>query len=73
MHKITSRIYSNCSNYSSLFFKSFEISLLFVWFHKKNVGLQLAVQVCCLFYYFLYTTFFKGNVEWDFWWVLLFF
>jgi len=38
LQKITSRIYSNCSNYSSLFFKSFEIALLFVWFHKKMLA-----------------------------------
>jgi len=36
LKKITSRIYSNCSNYSSFLFKVLHIPLLFVLFHSKT-------------------------------------
>ena len=60
LKKITSWIHSNCSNYSS-HFQILQILLLFVLFHLKNV--QVTVQVCCLFYFSLHGTFFKGKVK----------
>jgi len=58
--KITSRIHSNCSNYF-FFFKSFKFRCYSFCFIQKN--LQLTVQVCCLFYFLLHSTFFKGKVK----------
>ena len=59
LKKITGRINSNTSNFSSLFFKSIKlVAVRFVWL-KNN--LQLTVQVCCLFYFLLHRTFFKGK------------
>ena len=61
LKKITSRINSNTSNFSSLFFKSIKlVAVRFVWL-KNN--LQLNVPVCCLFYFLLHTKFFKGKVK----------
>jgi len=56
LKKITSRYYSNCSIYSSLFLKSLKCRCCLFCF-IKNV--QLTVQVCCLFYFLLHSTFFK--------------
>ena len=60
LKKITSRIYSNCSNYSCLFFKSFQFICYSLCFIKKIV---LNGEVCCLFYFLLHSTFFKGRVK----------
>jgi len=57
LKKITSRIYSNCSNYS-IFFKSFKFRCCSFCFIKINV--QLTVYVHCLFY-LSHSTFFKGK------------
>ena len=46
LKKITNRIYSICSNYFSLFFKSFKFRCCSFCFIKK---ILLTVQVCCLF------------------------
>jgi len=62
LKKITNRIYSNCSNYYSLFSQVLQISLLFILFDLKK-NLQLLVKVCCLFYFFLHSIFFKGKVK----------
>jgi len=61
MKKITSIIYSNCSNYSSLFFKFFQLRCCFFSFIKTN--LQLTVQVCYLFCFLFHGTCFKGKVQ----------
>jgi len=58
--KITSRIYSNCSNYPS-FFSSPSNFVAVRLFHQRNV--QRTVQVCCLFCILLHSTFFKGKVK----------
>jgi len=42
-------------------FQVLQISLLFVLFPYKIV--QLSVQVCCLFYFLLHSSFFKGKVK----------
>jgi len=70
LKKITSRIYSNCSNYCSLFFKSFKFRFCSFYFIQKN--LQLTVQVCCLFYFLLHSTLSNEKLRVGFWWVLLF-
>jgi len=70
LKKITGRIYSNCSNYCSLFFKSFKFRCCSFYFIQKN--LQLTVQVCCLFYFLLHSTLAKEKIWVGFWWVLLF-
>ena len=58
LKKITSRIYSNCSNFSSLFSSpSNFVAVRFV--SLKTV--QLTVQVCCLFHFSLHSTFFQGK------------
>ena len=57
LKKVTSRIYSNCSNYSSLFCPSRFVAVRFV--SLKNV--QLTVQVCCLFYFLLHSKFSQEN------------
>jgi len=59
LKKITRRIYSNFSKYS-LFFKSNKLRCCSFPFIKKNS--QLTEQVCCLFYFLLHSTFFKGKV-----------
>jgi len=43
------------------FFQVLHISLLFFFFHLKNVW--LTVQVCCLFYFLFQSTFFKGKAR----------
>ena len=54
LKKITGRINSNTSNFSSLFFKSIKlVAVRFVWL-KNN--LQLTVQVCCLFYFLIFAS-----------------
>jgi len=58
---VSSRIYSNCSIYSSLFSSPSNL-LLFVLFDQRKI-LWLAVQVCCLFYFLLHSTFFNGKVK----------
>jgi len=71
LQKITSRIYSKCSNYSSLFFKSFKFLCCWFCFIIK----QFTVNCTCvlLILLLLHSTFFKGKVKLDFWWILLFF
>jgi len=61
LKKIASRINSNCSNFSSLFFKSIKFSCCSFSLIKKQF--TVAVQVCCLFYFLLHSTFFKGKVK----------
>jgi len=46
LNKTTRRTYSNCWNFSSLFFKSFKFLCCSFCFIKK-----ITVQVCCLFYF----------------------
>jgi len=70
LKKITSRIDSNCSNYCSLFFKSFKFRCSSFYFIQKN--LQLTVQVCCLFYFLLHNAFSKEKLRVGFWWVYWF-
>jgi len=69
LKKITSRIYSNCSNYCSLFFKSFKFRCCSFYFIQKK--LQLTVQMCCLLYFLLHSTLSKEKLRGGFWWVLL--
>ena len=61
LKKINIRIYSNCSLYSSLFFKSFKFRYCSFCLIEKT--LQITVQVCCLFYFLLLSRFFKGKVK----------
>ena len=61
LKKIPSRIYSHCSNHSSLFFKSFKFNCCSFYSIKKKS--KLDVQVCCLFYFLLHSRFFKGKVK----------
>jgi len=59
--EVTSRIYSNCSNYSSLFFKSFKFRCCSFVSSKKKLQLSVIVQVCCLFCFLFHGTLFKGK------------
>jgi len=61
LKKITSRIHSKLFELFFSFFQVDQISLLFVRFHEKS--LQLTVQVCCLFYFLLHSTFCKRKIE----------
>jgi len=60
LKKVTSRIHSNCSNYSFVFFTFFKFRCCSFCFIKT---LQLTVQVCCLFFFLHQSTFFKGKVR----------
>ena len=67
LKKITIKIYSNCSNWS-LFFKSFNFCCCSLCFIKKcTVNCTSVLHILLL----IYSSFFKGKEEWDFWWVLL--
>ena len=58
---VTSRIYSNGSNYSSLFLKFFKFRCCSFVSLKKKLQLPVIVQVCCLFYFLVHGTLFKGK------------
>ena len=62
LKKITSTIYSGCSNYSSRFFKSFKFRCCSFCFIKRNLQLS----------YFI-AHFSKKKLRAGFWWILLFF
>ena len=59
LKKITSRIDSNTSNFSSFFFQT--IKFFAACFVSLKNNLQLTAQACCLFYLLLHCTFFKGK------------
>ena len=59
--KIISRIYLNCSNYSSLFFKFFKFRCCSFCFIKRN--LQLTLQVAAYFTFYLIVHFWKETFE----------
>jgi len=57
LKKITSRSYSKCSNYSSLF--SSRSNFVAIPFVSLKNNLQLNVQACCLFYFLVLVHFSK--------------
>ena len=64
LKKITSRIYSNCSNYCSPFFKSFKFPCCSFYFIQKI--LQLTVQCAAYFTFYFIVHFQRKSYEWDF-------
>jgi len=64
LKKITiSMFYSNCLIYSSRFCKSFKFRYCPFCLIEKKKKLESTLQVCCLFYFLLLSTFFKGKVK----------
>jgi len=64
LKKITiSLFYSNCLIYSSRFCKSFKFRYCPFCLIEKKEKLESTLQVCCLFYFLLLSTFFKGKVK----------
>jgi len=61
LKKITIRIYSNCSIYSSIFFKSFKFHCCLFCLVKQI--LQLTIPVSCFIIFVLITRFFEGKLK----------